>query len=62
MQNASANAHDHPRRGRDRGDLHRAAVGDFTRFGDADELVAYVGLNPKVRQSGTRPRATGALI
>ena len=29
-----------------------AAVGDFARFGDPDRLVAYVGLNPKVRQSG----------
>ena len=29
-----------------------AAVGDFHRFADADRLVAYVGLNPKVRQSG----------
>jgi transposase len=29
-----------------------AAVGDFSRFSDADKLVAYVGLNPKVRHSG----------
>jgi transposase len=29
-----------------------AAVGDFCRFNDPDKLVAYVGLNPKVRQSG----------
>jgi transposase len=29
-----------------------AAVGDFHRFDDPDRLVAYVGLNPKVRQSG----------
>ena len=35
-----------------------AAVGDFYRFPDADRLVAYVGLNPKVRQSGNRRRCT----
>lgn len=29
-----------------------AAVGDFFRFPSADKLVAYFGLNPKVRQSG----------
>jgi hypothetical protein len=29
-----------------------AAVGDFCRFSNPDKLVAYVGLNPKVRQSG----------
>jgi transposase len=29
-----------------------AAVRDFHRFDDPDRLVAYVGLNPKVRQSG----------
>lgn len=29
-----------------------AAVGDFPRFDDPDKLVSYVGLNPKVRQSG----------
>ncbi|MGI5143560.1 MULTISPECIES: IS110 family transposase [unclassified Streptomyces] len=33
-----------------------AAVGDFHRFGSADKLVSYLGLNPRVRQSGgTRP-------
>lgn len=29
-----------------------AAVGDFSRFSDPNKLAAYVGLNPKVRQSG----------
>jgi transposase len=29
-----------------------AAVGDFSCFTSPDKLVAYVGLNPKVRQSG----------
>lgn len=29
-----------------------AAVGDFSRFESPDRLVAYFGLNPKVRQSG----------
>ena len=35
-----------------------AAVGDFYRLPDADRLVAYVGLNPKVRQSGNSARCT----
>ena len=29
-----------------------AAVGDFTRFDSPGKLVSYLGLNPKVRQSG----------
>src|SRR5512133_1291706 len=29
-----------------------AAVGDFTRFRTPDKLVAYLGLNPRVRQPG----------
>jgi transposase len=35
-----------------------AAIGDFTRFTDADKLVAYVGLNPKVAGPGTPRRCT----
>jgi transposase len=31
-----------------------AAHGDFHRFASADGLVAYVGLNPTVRQSCSR--------
>ena len=38
-----------------------AAVGDFGRFGDADRLVAYVGLNPKVRQSGNAAPVHGRI-
>jgi transposase len=38
-----------------------AAVGDFTRFSDADKLVAYVGLNPKVRQSGNSAPVHGRI-
>ena len=37
-----------------------AAVGDFTRFGSADKLVAYVGLNPTVRQSGNSAPVQGS--
>ena len=33
-----------------------AAVGDFSRFSDPNMLVAYVGLNPKLRQSGNSKR------
>ena len=32
-----------------------AAVGDFSRFDSPDKLVAYLGLHPKVRQSGNSP-------
>jgi transposase len=38
-----------------------AAVGDFRRFPDADRLVAYVGLNPKVRQSGNSAPVHGRI-
>ncbi|MGV9349343.1 IS110 family transposase, partial [Streptomyces spiralis] len=38
-----------------------AAVGDFARFRSADKLVAYFGLNPRVRQSGGLPAATGLI-
>jgi transposase len=36
-----------------------AAVGDFTRFRTPEKLVAYLGLNPKVRQSGGQPPKHG---
>lgn len=38
-----------------------AAVGDFTRFPDPDKLVCYVGLNPKVRQSGNSAPVHGRI-
>ncbi|MBK9725727.1 MAG: IS110 family transposase [Actinomycetales bacterium] len=38
-----------------------AAVGEFTRFPDPDKLVAYVGLNPKVRQSGNSAPVHGRI-
>lgn len=38
-----------------------AAVGDFHRFTDAHKLVAYVGLNPKVRQSGNSAPVHGRI-
>ncbi len=38
-----------------------AAVGDFTRFSSPDRLVAYFGLNPRVRQSGSQPAAHGRI-
>ena len=38
-----------------------AAVGDFTRFADPGKLVAYVGLNPKVRQSGNSAPVHGRI-
>src|SRR3954463_354492 len=38
-----------------------AAVGDFTRFDDPNRLVAYMGLNPKVRQSGNSAPVHGRI-
>jgi transposase len=38
-----------------------AAVGDFSRFDDPDKLVAYVGLNPRVRQSGNSAPVHGRI-
>ncbi len=38
-----------------------AAVGDFTRFESPDKLVAYLGLNPRVRQSGNSPAVHGRI-
>jgi transposase len=38
-----------------------AAVGDFTRFRTPDQLVAYLGLNPRVRQSGGQPATHGRI-
>ena len=36
-----------------------AAVGDFGRFASAEKLVAYLGLHPKIRQSGNQPASHG---
>lgn len=38
-----------------------AAVGDFARFESPDRLVAYLGLNPKVRQSGNAKAVHGRI-
>jgi transposase len=38
-----------------------AAVGDFTRFRTPDKLVSYLGLNPRVRQSGGQPASHGRI-
>jgi transposase len=38
-----------------------AAVGDIRRFGSARALVAYLGLDPRVRQSGTEPARSGRI-
>jgi transposase len=38
-----------------------AAVGDFSRFGSPDKLVRYLGLNPRVKQSGDQPAAHGRI-
>ena len=35
-----------------------AAVGDFARFRTPEKLVSYLGLNPRVRQSGGQPAST----
>lgn len=38
-----------------------AAVGDISRFSSPRELVAYLGLDPKVRQSGSEPARYGRI-
>jgi len=38
-----------------------AAVGDITRFRDSRQLVAYLGLDPRVRQSGDQPARPGKI-
>jgi transposase len=38
-----------------------AAVGDFRRFETPDKLVAYLGLNPRVYQSGNGPAFHGSI-
>jgi transposase len=39
-----------------------AAIGDVHRFGSPQQLVSYLGLDPRVRQSGNRPAQTGLHI
>ncbi len=38
-----------------------AAVGDFRRFRRPEQLVSYLGLNPRVRQSGGQPASHGRI-
>jgi hypothetical protein len=38
-----------------------AAVGDFRRFRRPEQLVSYLGLNPRVRQSGNQPASHGRI-
>ena len=38
-----------------------AAVGDFSRFRSPNKLVRYLGLNPRVKQSGDQPAAHGRI-
>jgi transposase len=38
-----------------------AAVGDFRRFRSPEQLVSYLGLNPRVKQSGGKPAAHGRI-
>jgi transposase len=38
-----------------------AAVGDFGRFSSPHKLVRYLGLNPRVKQSGGRPASHGRI-
>jgi transposase len=38
-----------------------AAVGDITRFSNSKRVVAYLGLDPRVRQSGETPARSGSI-
>jgi transposase len=39
----------------------RAAIGDVTRFPSPQRLVSYLGLDPRVRQSGLQPASHGRI-
>jgi len=52
---------DRPGRELDRRVTFLAAVGDIRRFPDRRKLVAYLGLDPKVRQSGDAPASHGRI-
>jgi transposase len=38
-----------------------SAVGDFSRFSSPDKLVRYLGLNPRIKQSGGQPAGHGRI-
>jgi transposase len=38
-----------------------AAIGDVRRFRSSRQLVAYLGLDPRVRQSGSEPARGGRI-
>jgi Transposase IS116/IS110/IS902 family len=38
-----------------------SAVGDFSRFSSPDKLVSYLGLNPRIKQSGGQPASHGRI-
>jgi transposase len=38
-----------------------AAIGEIARFGSSQKLVSYLGLDPRVRQSGLQPAAHGRI-
>jgi transposase len=38
-----------------------AAVGDFQRFSSPNKLVSYLGLNPRIKQSGGQPASHGRI-
>jgi transposase len=38
-----------------------AAIGDIARFRNSSKLVAYLGLDPRVRQSGEQPARSGSI-
>jgi transposase len=38
-----------------------SAVGDFSRFASPDKLVRYLGLNPRITQSGGQPASHGRI-
>ena len=38
-----------------------AAIGDISRFATSRRLVAYLGLDPRVRQAGEQPARSGRI-
>jgi len=54
-------ADDRARREPDRDRDVLAAIGDIARFSSSRRLVAYLGLDPRVRQSGEQPARSGRI-
>ncbi len=39
-----------------------SSIGDINRFSSPEQLVAYVGIDPRIKQSGTSVKGTGRIL